>query len=187
MPTNAEAFDLLQSVFEFLAKAVTDCAEANKRDNKRPGSVPPEILKDLDRIVIERQGTVRRVLADCYRYPPIHERHFGLLGEFHQTADFQHSVLIMTKYPEGEAEVDAQLRRVIDAVKTAVSDSGFVPRLAADRDYHPQLWDNVELYLLGSGRGIAILEDIYRTELNPNVAMEWGWMRALAACRTISG
>ena len=30
-----------------------------------------------------------------------------------------------------------------------------------------------------SSRGIAIVEDKYVPELNPNVAMEWGWMRAL--------
>ena len=31
--------------------------------------------------------------------------------------------------------------------------------------------------MLGCHRGIAIVEDKYRKELNPNVAMEWGWMR----------
>jgi hypothetical protein len=25
----------------------------------------------------------------------------------------------------------------------------------------------------------AIIEDTYRKELNPNVAMEWGWMRGM--------
>jgi hypothetical protein len=38
------------------------------------------------------------------------------------------------------------------------------------------LWDNVELHLLGCSRGVAIVEDKYTKELNPNVAMEWGWM-----------
>ena len=28
-------------------------------------------------------------------------------------------------------------------------------------------------------RGIAIVEDKYLPELNPNVAMEWGWMRGM--------
>jgi hypothetical protein len=29
------------------------------------------------------------------------------------------------------------------------------------------------------GRGVAIVEDKYQAEFNPNVAMEWGWMRGL--------
>jgi len=73
---------------------------------------------------------------------------------------------------------DAELQQVIDTVADAVRASGFVPRIASARDYHGLLWDNVELYLLGCSRGVVILEDRYLPELNPNVAMEWGWMRA---------
>lgn len=37
----------------------------------------------------------------------------------------------------------------------------------------------MEPNLLACSRGIAIIEDKYKLELNPNVAMEWGWMRAM--------
>jgi hypothetical protein len=37
----------------------------------------------------------------------------------------------------------------------------------------------VELHLLGCQQGVAIVEDRYLSELNPNVAMEWGWMRGM--------
>ena len=47
------------------------------------------------------------------------------------------------------------------------------------RRYHQGLWDNVELHLLGCKQGIAIVEDRYLDELNPNVTMEWGWMRGM--------
>lgn len=73
--------------------------------------------------------------------------------------------------------VDVQLEAVIQAVRDAVEGCGYIPRIARDNQYHPILWDNVELYLLGCRRGIAIVEDKYLPELNPNVAMEWGWMR----------
>lgn len=33
--------------------------------------------------------------------------------------------------------------------------------------------------MLCCGRGIAIVEDRYAPEMNPNVAMEWGWMRGM--------
>ncbi len=33
--------------------------------------------------------------------------------------------------------------------------------------------------MLTCARGIAIVEDRFNPKLNPNVAMEWGWMRAM--------
>jgi hypothetical protein len=87
----------------------------------------------------------------------------------------------MTKFPSQgpprKAE-DEQLDRVIRAVSDAIEAAGCVPRIATERR-HDLLWDNVELYLLGCRRGIAIVEDKYLPELNPNVAMEWGWMRGM--------
>ncbi len=47
------------------------------------------------------------------------------------------------------------------------------------RPYTRWLFGNVELFLLGCARGIAIVEDKYIPELNPNVAIEWGWMTAM--------
>ena len=41
------------------------------------------------------------------------------------------------------------------------------------------LWNNVCVYMLGCSRGIAILEDRVMNEFNPNVALEYGFMRAL--------
>jgi hypothetical protein len=87
----------------------------------------------------------------------------------------------MTKFPDPKSSspADAQLTAVIQEVRNAVQGCGFVARIASDNQYHPILWDNVELYLLGCRRGIAIVEDKYLPELNPNVAMEWGWMRGM--------
>ena len=33
--------------------------------------------------------------------------------------------------------------------------------------------------MLGCRRGVAIVQDRYTDELNPNVMMEWGWMRGM--------
>jgi len=33
--------------------------------------------------------------------------------------------------------------------------------------------------MIGSSRGVAIVQDKYTDELNPNVMMEWGWMRGM--------
>jgi hypothetical protein len=96
-------------------------------------------------------------------------------------AKFYKQVFVMTNfpYPHSPAPVDAELEAVIQAVRDAVRSCGYVPRIANDNQYHAILWDNVELYLLGCRRGIAIVEDKYLPELNPNVAMEWGWMRGM--------
>ncbi len=58
--------------------------------------------------------------------------------------------------------------------------NGYHPRIASESrpPYHAALWDNVEAYLFCCGNGVAIVEDQYKDEFNPNVAMEWGWMRA---------
>src|SRR4029453_13123531 len=87
----------------------------------------------------------------------------------------------MTKFPDPKHNNpnDAALEAVVKAVRDAVQGCGYSARVASDVRYHPILWDNVELYLLGCSRGIAIVEDKYLPELNPNVAMEWGWMRGM--------
>lgn len=131
---------------------------------------------------IERQRSrLLKVLKEVVEFPPQHLRHEPLLEQFHGTGTFEKSVFVMTKFPDPNqpGAVDAQLAAVILAVRDAIQKCGYVARLASDVQYHPILWDNVELYLLGCRRGVAIVEDKYLPELNPNVAMEWGWMRGM--------
>ena len=131
---------------------------------------------------IERQRLrLMKVLREVVEFPPQHLRHEQVLPTFHGVSTFDKSVFVMTKFPDpkSSAPADAQLNAVIQEVRNAVSGCGHVARVASDFQYHPILWDNVELYLLGCRRGIAIVEDKYLPELNPNVAMEWGWMRGM--------
>lgn len=156
--------------------------EKNLRDADKSKAYRDEndalLAKELERIRAEKQGQ----LDELVRYPPFHDRHFSLLNNFHAPAkgSFEQCVFIMTKFPEGNTAEDLQLQKIISAVEDSITDCGYVPRIASENPpYHPLLWDNVELYLLGSSRGIAILESKYKPELNPNVAMEWGWMRGM--------
>ena len=131
---------------------------------------------------IERQRRrLIRVLREVVEFPPQHVRHGHILANFHGVASFEKSIFVMTKFPDPKklAAIDAELAAVIQAVRNAVDHCGYIARLASDTQYHISLWDNVELYLLGCRRGIAIVEDKYLPELNPNVAMEWGWMRGM--------
>jgi hypothetical protein len=117
--------------------------------------------------------------GDLLRYPPHHyRRHAEELKKFLAVAPYEQSVFIMTKFPNGKDDSDVALNAVITAVKEAITEAKMVPRIA-EYAYHDWLWDNVELYLMGCARGVAIVEDRYRSELNPNVALEWGWMKGM--------
>jgi hypothetical protein len=137
--------------------------------------------KDLRGDIERQRQRLVDVLRNMVEFPPQHTRHGQLLTQFHNAATFDKSVFVMTKFPDlkNPTPADAQLEAVINAVRGAVRGCDFVARLANDGQYHNILWDNVELYLLGCRRGIAIVEDKYLPELNPNVAMEWGWMRGM--------
>lgn len=123
------------------------------------------------------------VLHDLVLFPPHHLQYGQLLQQFNQMLKgkpYERRVFIMTKYRDGaNAQLDAQLQSVIDTVKDAVVARGYHPQLAAEIKLHPNLWENIECQLLACGRGIAIVEDRFNPKLNPNVAMEWGWMRAM--------
>jgi hypothetical protein len=136
-----------------------------------------ELKSDIER----QRKRLAKLLRDVVEFPPHHLRHGQHLNQFHAPAPFDKSVFVMTKFPDPKnpTPADAQLAAVIQAVRDAVQKRGFVARVATDTSYHALLWDNVELYLLGCQRGIAIVEDKYLPELNPNVAMEWGWMRGM--------
>lgn len=124
---------------------------------------------------------IRKELDFLLRYPPHLSQHLDKLDEFHQSGDYDQSVFIMTKYPddEGDPIQNAKLNEVIKTVRDSVAKCKFVPRMATDQKFQDMIWTNVEFYLVACGRGIAIIEDCYLREFNPNVAMEWGWMRAM--------
>ena len=122
------------------------------------------------------------VLQDLVQFPPQHLQYRELLEQFNKEimVPYRMRVFIMTKYPDGaDAKLDAQLQTVINTVKDAVKAKAYHPYLASDKTWHHNVWENVEFYMFACARGIAIVEDRFNPKLNPNVAMEWGWMRAM--------
>ena len=162
-------------------------AEQKRAEQNRRGDVPRDRLEDDDRILARQmrdwEERAAALFDEILTFPPIHEEHHAKLAEFHKSAPYERSVFVMTKYSEPDpaerTPLDGQLDATIAAVCGAVRKAGFKPRLASDKWFDPMIWKNIEVYLLGCKYGIAIVEDRYRKELNPNVAMEWGWMRAL--------
>lgn len=169
-------------LLDLLSREIAGLQRGKKQILAAPNLNAGDRTDRADRIArdIERKERERlQVLEDLVAYPPYYRQYETPLQQFVSDAPVEKSVFVMTKYPDGQdAGRDSQLQRVIDAVTDAVRQCGFEPRLANAKKYHPNLWENVEVYLLGCSRGIAIVENKFKPQLNPNVAMEWGWMRA---------
>ncbi|HEY6186874.1 MAG TPA: hypothetical protein VIW80_04285 [Pyrinomonadaceae bacterium] len=134
----------------------------------------------LDEDIRSSHRKLNAVLERYEREPQRHYlRHLKELEEFHKEGVYDESVFIMTKYPTKGDPMADKLQTVIDAVIDGIRKRNYKPRICTDAIHHRWLWDNVELYLLGCSRGVAIVEDKYLPELNPNVAMEWGWMAGM--------
>jgi hypothetical protein len=139
-----------------------------------------EKVEKLDTQLKQVENERLEVLQGLVRYPPHFIDHAKAIGDFDKATPCAKSVFIMTKYPDGKnPKLDAQLKNVIETVRAAVIARGYHAHLAAEKKLHPNLWENVECHMLACTRGIAIVEDRFNPKLNPNVAMEWGWMRAM--------
>ncbi len=167
----------LRAIFEMEAEARRSQAAILESNYSR--AVQNELYERAGDTVKTWEQMIRQKLEELILFPPQHSRHSSFLARFNQDSSYEKSIFVMTKFPTGSTPVDHELQTVIDAVRSSVGNCGYHARIASDREYHAGLWDNVELYLLGCSRGIAIVEDRHTGELNPNVAMEWGWMRAM--------
>lgn len=70
---------------------------------------------------------------------------------------------------------------MLSQLRITLEKRGFKPLRADVKMYLPDrdMWNNVCVYMLCCKQGIAILENHSRQEYNPNVAIEYGFMRAL--------
>lgn len=88
---------------------------------------------------------------------------------------YERNVFIMTRFAPG----DPLLRELDEELRRALRWRGLNGVRADDAIYHDQLWQNVCVYMLCCASGVAVLEDRSANEFNPNVALEYGFMRAL--------
>jgi hypothetical protein len=143
-----------------------------------------EAAKMLQKYIDSAKAEMRAAVGVLIQWPPHKLEHFDKLDVFFAKYPYEKSVFIMTKYPnllpdkQPKTQLDAELLKVIDAVKTAVTDCGYAPHLASDFKYQPELFRNIEVYMLACAKAIAIVESKHTQELNPNVTMEWGWLRS---------
>lgn len=91
--------------------------------------------------------------------------------------NYDKNVFIMTRFKAG----DKTLQKIDDLIRRTLHSRSLVGHRANDRCYTADrnLWDNVCTYMQCCSLGIAVLEDIIDEEFNPNVALEYGFMRGL--------
>jgi len=169
-----------------LRNAFADWSDAEATRDRNARDLPPadfDARRDrYDRSVKEARQTIRDHLQTrVLRYGVHYDRHGSALDKFLDDAPYTSSAFIMTKYPAPGDDSDKAktLQKIMDLVSQALRDAKLEPRIAKDATYHASTWDNVELHALGCCLGVAIAESHYLPEFNPNVAMEWGWMRAM--------
>lgn len=177
MPSLDEHISYLRQLFE-------DEKEAQNKLDLRARTMNQADFDDnrerYERPVREVRDAIARALqARVLRYGPHYDRHSTALKKFHAVSPYEKSAFIMTKYPDGKDKQSGQLQKLIDLVAESLTNGGYEPRLADKKNYHNWIWDNVELQALGCCLGVAVVEDRYKSEFNPNVAMEWGWMHGM--------
>lgn len=180
----------MRSYEEVLKLVVANSSEMDKLDKARKewlrrhlnAADRAEKLNRLDFQFRSLEKEQMNVLQDLVRFPPDYLEYNPKLEQLSKATNTSYSqrVFIMTKYPDGaDAKLDEQLQTVINTVKDAVRARYYHPQLAGETQLHHNLWENVECQMLACARGIAIVEDRFNPKLNPNVSMEWGWMRAM--------
>jgi hypothetical protein len=175
-----EIEEILEEICEKRA-AVKDMEErrASILNSQLNPALRDELSQPLQKYIAITKADIDAAVKELIRWPPHKIEHFAKLKQFLEKHPYEKSVFIMTKYPANPpTTLDMQLQKVIDTVRDAVTGCGYTPHLASDKKYHPELFRNIELYMLGCSKAIAIVESKHTEELNPNVTMEWGWLRS---------
>jgi len=144
----------------------------------------------LEREIEHRPGLMERSLAAlkerkrCGEEEPKTELASSqkkCVDKFNIDHPFERTVFVIMRFEGGNPNHDTKLKNLFDFLALELIDFGLETVRADVKDYSSTgiLWDNVLCYLHGSKYGIAVLDDLYSEEINPNVALEYGYMLAL--------
>jgi hypothetical protein len=89
--------------------------------------------------------------------------------------DFSKNVFIAMRFRPGK-----QFLEIHEAVKSGLAKYGLKGLRSDDKTYPPDgdLWTNICVYMMGCRLGVCVFEEIDEREFNPNVPLEYGFMRA---------
>ena len=89
---------------------------------------------------------------------------------------FEKNVFIAMRFCAGRQFVE-----IHQAIKSGLANYGLKGLRADDKTYPSDgdLWDNICVYMMGCKYGVCVFEEIDEREFNPNVPLEYGFMRAI--------
>ncbi len=104
----------------------------------------------------------------------------ALINSFKDEHKNTETVFVMMKFSGNDEIKNLKLQTLFNTIKLELYNFNLIPLRAGEKDYSETkyLWDNVLIYMNGCDYGIAILENFYEDVVNPNVAMEYGYMLA---------
>lgn len=90
--------------------------------------------------------------------------------------DFGRNVFIAMRFRPAK-----QFAEIHAAIKTGLAKYGLKGMRSDDKVYPPDsdLWNNICVYMMGCKFGVCVFEEIDEREFNPNVPLEYGFMRAM--------
>lgn len=120
-------------------------------------------------------------IASLIRHEHLNHLQAGLDHFQAHYSDPDKAVFVMMKFPEKNATARDE---ILSAIYGKIQDTCFrrfgLFAVRADELAAAQtIWHNAQVHALGCLHGIAVLENKYTDEFNPNIAMEAGFMEAL--------
>jgi hypothetical protein len=85
--------------------------------------------------------------------------------------DVRKACFVMMRFGDTEGHLSIE-----QSIKSVLAKYGLVGLLARDKEYHEDLYSNIQTYIHGCGFGIAVFERIESDEFNPNVSLEVGYL-----------
>jgi hypothetical protein len=131
--------------------------------------------------LVER--AVREYVDDCIKSAirpmaiPGYEGLQPFLDRFSEDhPSFDRNVFIAMRFRSGK-----QFLEIHEAVKSGLAKYGLQGLRSDDKTFPPDgdLWNNVCVYMMGCKYGVCVFEEIDEREFNPNVPLEYGFMRAM--------
>lgn len=118
-----------------------------------------------------------------FMLPPAYHHLEKDMVVFHEACPFEKSVFVMMKFEDPKMEPWQRqcVRDIFDTIRLELVRYQLTARRADEKTAASsgQLWDNLCIYMLGCKYGLAVLEDHVLSELNPNVTLEYGFMKGL--------
>lgn len=136
----------------------------------------PERSGELERIArehVERQ----KQLAARPRAVPGFEGLQPYLDAFYQDhPEFEKNVFIAMRF-----RTEEQYLEIHAAIKSGLAKYGLNGVRVDEKTYPPDgdLWTNICVYMMGCKLGVCVFEEVDEKEFNPNVPLEYGFMRAM--------